>query len=557
MTAPLQWYGEQFPPHGALAAEGFSKLLGRPSLDPLTVLVRETAQNSWDARLPGKTVRFLMDGFTLDDDQRNSLAHEVFGDVPEEGLPLIRYSLAKDSIDVLIISDRGTKGLGGPTRADQPADGPTDYVDLLMNVGVSGHELGGGTYGFGKTIAYVVSAAHTIVVHTRTSNGLAKPETRLIASAIGDGFVRDRKRFTGRHWWGREKGGAPKPLTGRAAEELARAIGFPGFADDERGTSIMIVDPDFGDHDRSETMRFLADSITWNLWPKMVRDEGRTPMAFSVTWNGEQIPVAHPDDVPPLHGFVQALEAVRANDEPFKRDDGLELIGIRAQRPNRQLGKLAVYTFVTRRRPPPKRAVGGDDDGDEVEPLNAAAFSGNAHHVALMRAPELVVNYLPGPELPDTTVEWAGVFICDRDLDSAFAAAEPPTHDDWHPLLVGEKRDRRVVNVALREVRNAARSRIGTVQDPVRGGTASVARIADALSGLFGGLPGTGPGRGPGPSGAGDRTRPRRPVITDARCAPVLVDGARLTRLEFGLSVPTGGIVRIELQAGVNRKSVV
>lgn len=550
MSRALQWYGEQFPPHGALAAEGFGKLLGRPHLDPLTVLVRETAQNSWDARLPRTTVRFSIDGFTLDDEQWNALAYEVYGDVPDEGLPLIWDAFEKASLDVLVISDRGTKGLGGPTRADQPTDGPTDYVDLLMNVGVGGHDLGGGTYGFGKTIAYVVSSARTIIVHSRTSNGLPRPETRLIASAIGDRFVHKRKRYTGRHWWGREKGGAPEPLTGRAAEKLARAIGFPGFADDESGTSIMVVDPGFGDRDPGDAMRFLADAITWNLWPKMVRDRGRTPMSFSVSWNGEAVPVAHPDDVPPLQGFAQALDAVRTHDGPFKRDDGLEVVEVRAQRPNRRLGRLALYTFVARPRPLPKRAHDSEDGDEEIEPLNAAAFTGNAHHVALIRAPELVVAYLPGPELPDTTVEWGGVFICDEDLDGAFAASEPPTHDDWQPLLVEEKRDRRVVNVALREIRDTARSRMGEARGPERAGTSSVARVADALAGLVGGQPGAGPGRGPRES-TGGGGGPRRPAITGIRCAPVLVDGTRFTRLDFGLNVPTAGAFRIELRTGV------
>jgi hypothetical protein len=548
MSTPLQWYGEQFPPHGALAAEGFGKLLGRPSLDPLTVLIRETAQNSWDARLPRSTVRFAVDGFTLDDEQWNALAYDVYGDVPNEGLQLIWDAFEKEALDVLVISDRGTLGLGGPTRADQPTDGPTDYVDLLMNVGVGGHEFGGGTYGFGKTIAYVVSNARTIVVHTRTSNGLNRPETRLIASAIGDKFVRQRKGYTGRHWWGREKGGAPEPLTGRAAEKLARSIGFPGFDDDETGTSIMVVDPGFGDRDATDAMRFLADAITWNLWPKMVRHRGRTPMTFSVTWNGEGLPVAHPDDVPPLQGFVQALDALRTHDDPFKREDGLEVLDIRAQRPNRRLGRLALYTFVTRPRPLAKRAE--DEDDEEIEPLNAAAFTGNAHHVALVRAPELVVTYLAGPELPDTTVEWGGVFVCDRDLDSAFAAAEPPTHDDWQPLLVAEKRDRRIVNIALREIRDTARSRMIAAAGPTRAGTSSVARVADALAGLVGVVPGAGAGRGAKSGGSGT-AGPRRPSITEPRSAPVLVDGARMSRLDFGLSVPSAGAFRIELRAGV------
>jgi hypothetical protein len=547
MTATLQLFSEEFPPHGALAAEGFSKLLGRPHLDPLTVLVRETAQNSWDARLPRSTVGFSIDGYTLDDRQWDALAYNVFNDVPPDGLPL-NEPFEKDSLDVLVISDRHTLGLGGPTRADQPTDGPTDYVDLLMNVGVGGHEFGGGTYGFGKTIAYIVSRARTIVVHSRTSNGLPNPETRLIASGIGDKFVHHRKRYTGRHWWGRVISGVPEPLTGRAAEKLARAIGFPGFDDDETGTSIMVIDPDFGDREPADAIRFLADAVTWNLWPKLVRIKGRQPMRFSVRWNGDQVPVAHPNDVAPLHGFVQALEALRDDDAPFRRDDGLELINIRAQRPNRRLGRLALYTFVTRPRPLSPRAGDGDEE-EEIEPLNAAAFTGNAHHVALMRAPELVVTYLAGPELSDTSLEWGGVFVCDRDLDGAFAAAEPPTHDDWQPMLVAEKRDRRVVNVALREIRDTVRSNVGLAQGRARPGSTSVARIADALAGLVGAVPGAGPGRAPKErGGTGGR---RRPTIIDPRCGPVLLDGTRLSRLDFGLAAPTPGPVRIEIRAGV------
>lgn len=551
MSAVLEWFGEQFPPYGALAAEGFGKLLGRPSLDSLTVLVRETAQNSWDARLSGSTVRYAIDGFTLSDHQRETIAHRVYAYIPEEGLPLVRRSLEKRSLDALVISDRGTVGLGGPTRADEPTDGPTDYIDLLMNVGIGGHDLGGGTYGFGKTIAYLVSNARTIIVHSRTSSGLAAPETRLIASAIGEKFVRRQKRYTGRHWWGRTGDGVPEPLTGRPAEELARAMGFPGFADDETGTSIMVLDPDFGDREPSDAMRFLADAITWNLWPKMVPDHGRTPMAFSVTWNGQRIPVARPDELPPLTGFRRALEALHTHPEPFRQEDGLEVLDIRAKRPNRRLGRLALYTFVTAPRPIQRCAFDAQDAEEEIEPLNAAAFTGNAHHVALMRAPELVVRYLPGPEFPDTALEWAGVFICDRDLDPAFAASEPPTHDDWQPPLVSEKHDRRVVNIALREIREAARSRATGVPEPAPPGTTSVALVADALAGLMAGIPDSGAGRAPPASKSGQRPAQGRVTIGDARCGPVLEDGTRLTRLDFKLTVPGPRTVSLDVSVGV------
>ena len=549
MTATLQWISEQFPRHGALAAEGFSKLLGRPSLDSLTVLVRETAQNSWDARLARSSVHFSIDGFTLDDRQWSVLANNVFADLPPDGLPLAG-SLEKEGLAVLVISDRHTLGLGGPTRADRPTDGPTDYIDLLMNVGVGGHEFGGGTYGFGKAIAYVVSGARTIIVHSRSSNGLPEAETRLIASGIGDSYIDRQWRYTGRHWWGRDSAGAPEPLRGRPAENLARAIGFPGFEDADTGTSIMVIDPDFGDREPVEAMRFLADAITWHLWPKMVRKKGRQPMRFAVTWEGRLVPVAHPDDVPPLHGYVQALEALREHDQPFRRDDGLEVIEIRARRPNRRLGRLALYTFVAKARLPGRQVAHSEVD-EEIEPLNAAAFTGNAHHVALLRAPELVVAYLPGPEMPETALEWGGVFVCDLDLDAAFASSEPPTHDDWQPTLVVEKKDRTVVKIALREIRDTLRSRAAIAQGTGRPGKTSVARVADALAGLVTGVPATAAGRTPRQGTRGGPSRPSRPSIIDATCQPVLVDGIRLTKLDFSLSASTPGPVRLQIRTCV------
>src|SRR3954452_6852732 len=47
------WLSQTFPPEGASAAEGIRNQLGRPELDLLTILVRESAQNSWDARMEG------------------------------------------------------------------------------------------------------------------------------------------------------------------------------------------------------------------------------------------------------------------------------------------------------------------------------------------------------------------------------------------------------------------------------------------------------------------------------------------------------------------------
>lgn len=60
MTEPA-WHSQTFPPEGASAAEGIRNQLGRPELDLLTILVRESAQNSWDARTGHAAVDYHLD----------------------------------------------------------------------------------------------------------------------------------------------------------------------------------------------------------------------------------------------------------------------------------------------------------------------------------------------------------------------------------------------------------------------------------------------------------------------------------------------------------------
>src|ERR1700757_3931725 len=77
----MEWVPESYPRAGGLAAAGFYKLLGRPRLDPLAVLVRETAQNSWDARLDnGNPVDFTIQGWHQTIDEREALRTDVFVD---------------------------------------------------------------------------------------------------------------------------------------------------------------------------------------------------------------------------------------------------------------------------------------------------------------------------------------------------------------------------------------------------------------------------------------------------------------------------------------------
>lgn len=226
----MERFSEPFPPHGALAAEGAENLLGRPRLDPLVVLVREAVQNSWDARRDDiSPVGFSVQGRHLQEEQCRQLRAQVFSD-PPKAAGRLREVLVRDDILLLSLTDTGTSGLGGPIRADRPPGRhePSNFVDLMFNIGQPAERaFGGGTYGFGRTISYVVSEARAVLVHSRTKAGRRR-ESRFIAAAFSDHFTQGNQRFTGRHWWGRPATGSIEPVVGDEADTLAASLGLPG-----------------------------------------------------------------------------------------------------------------------------------------------------------------------------------------------------------------------------------------------------------------------------------------------------------------------------------------
>lgn len=438
----LELYSERYSPTGNVTSEGVLNQLGRPKLDMLAVLIREAVQNSWDARLPDvSSIRFGAAGWILSAPQRELLKNAVFPQRPSD-LNLGNLLNSPQDLHVLALYDRGTEGLGGPTRADQmPAKNePNNFVDFLRNVGQPPDKhLAGGTYGYGKAVLYRVSEAHTILVHTRClSNG--KLQSRFMGAALGSPFADKQQRFTGRHWWGRTENNVIEPILNRESEWLAVNLGFPRFQDHERGTTIVIVQPMWGERTPQQALQLMVEYLLWYFWPKMLEtDSGAAPIQFEVSWQGEPMHIPHPADFPPLEGFVQAMRRLKMPADQQTAGSG-EVYEIKTKQYNQYLGKLALERFPVNER--------SARIGEETSPI-----SNTSHHVALMRQPELVVRYLEGLELPSSLIEYAGVFITDEAVDKVFADAEPPTHDDWVSNFVDERREKVFINSALREIR--------------------------------------------------------------------------------------------------------
>jgi hypothetical protein len=563
----LRRYSEAYAPTGGIAAEGVRNLLGRPRLHPLELLVRESLQNSWDAHLPGETVRVNVDLDRVDARVAGFIRADVLAD-PPPALPL-RDELDRGDLRLLSFSDRGTRGLGGPLRADERGGEPRDFVDFVRNIGQPpDRNIGAGSFGYGKGAFYLLSAAQTIIVHTRCRSENGATQSRLIGCAIGGHYTDERGvRHTGRHWWGAINGGIVDPVLKGDADRIAERIGLRPFDEGETGTTIAIIAPKLSleteDLDAPEdpraAMTFIADAIAWNFWPKMIALRGRPPtMAFGLTLDGEVLAVPDPRSHPRLSLFTGAMRALTGDEAP---DAGLggRRMEVWALRPRRRLGQIALRRAPTE----PQAAVG-------PMPEAAEAMSERVHHVALMRQSELVVRYHRGPPLAAARVGYAGVFESEAELEEVFRRAEPPSHDDWMPSVL-EKGERRLVNIALKRIRELTiefaappasgrpdaealpigqfSAQLATLipripgpgsatpaltaggRPPPRGSGGSGAAMADGADGVRGG--GGGAGRPTGHSG------PRLEVVRHA--APRLVDGDVVLELGFRLSgsVPT------------------
>ena len=415
---------ERFPASGGVSARAAHRVLGPHRLGFWELFLRETIQNSWDARKSAEgPISFGVHAWTATPSQRAFLRDVILTDPPPHlGIPV---TVNSDQLAVLVVADSGTWGLGGPTRADMDPSsvpgGRTDFVDLIRDTGRRASKgLGGGTYGFGKAVLCQASAVSTVVIYSRTS--LERPQpSRFIVMAIGsDEYLEQGVRYTGRHWWGIINDGVAEPVLGADADAAAAALGLHGLITGPTGTAAMVIAPrtpeDDGPADLSGIVRAIADAAAEYAWPHMITGPtGRPTIELAVTLDGTTEHLRDPTTDTRLRVLAEAYTRCQqllegsidqGDDWPW------HLHMLRSLRPIRQLGPL-----VWRHHGPIAPAVPDPDIRSEI---------------ALIRSPHFVVSYMNVPRHPSGQSTF-GVFLADPDLDGDFAEAEPPAHDAWIP----------------------------------------------------------------------------------------------------------------------------
>ncbi|WP_417555693.1 hypothetical protein [Microbacterium sp.] len=563
VVSPLNWFPKQFRA-GDMDGTGGDRLLGRTDLSPLEVLIRETAQNSWDAREEGATPHFGLHLRRVDFRLRADIDH-LFD---ATRVPGRQRAPEANNLHVLEIFDRGTSGLDGPIDLSPvPRGAPCNFQDLILKVGVPRDDgKGGGTYGFGKTAAYAFSEQGTVIFWTRCRTSDGGLEHRFIVSAFHDSYVSEGKQFTGRHWWGDGIDDLISPLVGERARSYGERFFSRHFHNDETGTSLLILDPRITvpwDAESEESdlrhrqsgdaavleARFTAEArraVRQHLWPKLIAEPGREippmPIEIRVHDHAEDITDTKSGAIAAWGAGLNAIRAhVSGTSASAAAPSGLPVDVTDVTRRGETIGYLAVVKRL--------RALEDAITDDDLDPMQE---DGSVQRIALMRdQAELVVTTDDWSDHTASPVfDWVAVFKSAEKWDSVFADAEPPAHDMWVSSAGGEtglviRAMRNRVKAILREAFAVPEPALVEVPDEAHRGVGTVARMFGML--LPAAIP-DGPDQvSPRTTGrTGGRRGRRQSMVVDApRLLHTLPDGHQRQQISFSVSGIEDHIVEI------------
>lgn len=533
----LSLYSQKYGADGGVDARSAENAIGRTSLDLWELVLRESLQNTWDARTkPNGPVTYSVNEFEMTVEQTQVLRTEVLSELPPKGqITELHRHIFNRRIRVIVIADSGTRGLGGPIRGHKSGSGERrDFVDFVRNLGRSTSKgMQGGTYGLGKGVLYKASQVGVCLVYSQTLHG-GSVEPRFIGVSGGDGDYDDGGyRYTGRNWWGVPgEDGIVDPLVGDDARDLALRLGVPIPGENETGTSIVVLAPDNRGYDAGESrVAAMADAALKWAWPHAIDDGDGPNIKFSFTADRTTLPATDPVASPEYREFALAyLEGRKLiRDRDYEGNWQTTFTKIDSKRPQRHLGLLV-------------HRVG-------PSPLSTASELENT--VALLRAPRMVVRYLPVAAQPKGAPTY-GVFIAAHDMDEMFAKSEPVTHDDWVYQQAGVARNTgNPVKIALDRIRDTFKAlAVEGVQSTSGVGSKGSSVVSSALGKLLSGFTGSGAERQPErPSGKGGQ-RQRKASVRQAK-EPVLavLDGRVVAKYAFSVA---GGRTGDQMQLNVS-----
>lgn len=497
--------------HGDVSGRGLGRLMGATKLTAVELLVRETIQNTWDARLPEGRPEYGIDARFLRGSRLNALREQVFEDLPAE--IALRDSLRRDNVAGIEIYDRGTTGLDGPLdpSSTDVDSARSNFVKLVFDIG-STKATGsgsGGTYGFGKTAAFTAGVSGSVVYWTACRTADGEIEHRLIGVSHGNEYSERAIRYTGVHWWGDVgENGKIIPLVGPKARDLGERLFIRPFLDGETGTSILVIDPlvakqdsepeEAGDvsagreyngaepvRDQGLLMQLrsqIAQAAAEFAWPKVTPSSESVPAPMNFRLGGDDAAFHEfVTDSGELRTFGATLNVLRKHQAKSSAKDTIETVVEDGQ-------PVVIRCTPIKRRSSDGRYLTIGDLAVAKKFNHTAVESGGSplrNRLCNMRhAAELVVEYVDDPSARSDSWTWFGVFKPRAEFDSHFSESEPPAHDSWTPGATTSEEAALTVTRAKSNVQRKVREILSATPRVRSQAGQDTVRVASRLRGL-------------------------------------------------------------------------
>ena len=490
----MYFVSEPVQHQGGVVADVMANSIATSTYSQAETFLRETLQNACDQKKNDLSqIEFVIDLFQVGGEKKK-LFDEFFSEarLGQDPLGFTKLKSAK-TFEAIVVADKGTIGLVGPLDASID-ETPSNFAGFFFNVGrQSSESSSGGSFGLGRTVLTNASEYSTILVYSQflQKDRLNK---RFMGMAIRGTFAHGGRRYTGRHWFGKEpnkNSGLVSPFEDKEAEEYAMAFGMAKYLGNETGFVAMVIgnalitnpdSPTLAKLQREEATRDIQLAACTYGWPHMLGSKKSRSVNFKFCLDGNIIPEKDPAKMPGLSEFVKCYEALNSQTEGVESKDIFFSASGAKKEPTGKLTWLNIPTSQNDRDLAKKGSI----------PISA---------VALMRQANFVVKYLEVTQKLDQ-ISTRGIFKSNIKFDADFRKSEPVAHDDWIPSKLQLKPNtRNPIKQTIENIKENFKELAG-IKGEFQDGSASVI-LGNVIGRLLDGLTLTGPPKPPKTSGGG------------------------------------------------------
>ena len=415
------------PRVGGTTTTAITRTLDSTNLSQTEVLLRESVQNSYDAKLKNeKPLEMFFNCYRFSKQNISDIQKLIGRDgLNKYGQELV-LKLFPSSYN-LEISDRNSTGLTGKAGF-QEAEKSKEEEKFHHFVYMTGNddnkdEFSGGSFGFGKASLYKYSGLRTIAVYSKIKKDEIF-ETRFILCRIDERI----KNNSSRCWWGtigyyKDGTNYAAPLLNKDADYAAKCFNMKPFSVDETGTDVLLLDVScqkelqdkIPDSTFEHTFKDLFPELILHwFWPKTnsIKPEKRINFHLIFEEKDFSYRLLNPINYYPYNYFLKSLNTFY---ETKEIDESKGIFHVEKKRPNQSIGKVVLTK-------------------SNVKEYKLKYLESNFSNptIAWMRDVEFIVKYFPSYQNLKEGKTTFGIFHTNYELESYFRTFENQTHDEWN-----------------------------------------------------------------------------------------------------------------------------